>query len=194
MTLDIKAQRWLAVSYRCPKCGNTTYHTMLKRTKRNRERVFECQNWSCRSLYEIVERRYWTSFCIEVSLSQTTIAGTLPEFGGWRVCHIVHRNIREFKQWYRRRKREQAEEARAYQEKWQKIYAEADAKRQREREQERLLKEASLIAYRREHAAELIAEQVAASVWIEPPTIVASNSSDDFLNDDGLDDLDDCPF
>jgi hypothetical protein len=161
---------------------------------RNRERTFECHNWSCHASYEIVERRYWTSFCIESGISQTTIAGTLPEFWGWRVCHIVHRNIREFKKWYRRRKREQAEEARVYHEKWQKIYAEADAKRQREREQEALIKEAAQIAYKRDHAAELIAEQVAASVWIEPPTIVAASTNDDFLNDDDLGDLDDCPF
>jgi hypothetical protein len=163
---------------------------MLKRTKRNRERTFECQNWSCRTLYEITERRYWTSFCIEPGLSQTTIAGTLAEFGGWRVCQIVHRNIREFKKWYRKRKREQAEEARAYHEKWRKIYEEADAKRQREREQEQLLKEAAQIAYRREHAAELIAKQVAASVWVEPAA-APENDKEWFSDYDLADDLDD---
>jgi hypothetical protein len=163
---------------------------MLKRTKRNRERVFECQNWSCRATYEIIGRRYWTSFCIEESISQTTIAGTLAEFGGWRVCQIVHRNIREFKKWYRKRKREQAEEARAYHEKWRKIYAEADAKRQREREQEQLLKEATQIAYRREHAAELIAEQVAALVWVDPET---PKNDKEWFSDYDLD-LDEHPF
>src|SRR5581483_11364161 len=189
VALEIKAQRWLAIWYRCPKCGSQTFQTFLKPTKRNRERTFECQNWSCRTPYEIVERRYWTSFCIEPAISGDTIAGTLAEFGGWRVCHIVHRNIREFKRWYRMRKAELAEQHRLYMEEWRRREAEGEARRKREAEVRALLREAEKIAYRREHAVELLAEQVARAVW-------PNDSVDDYLSNDDLGDLydDDHPF
>jgi long-subunit acyl-CoA synthetase (AMP-forming) len=127
-------------------------------------------------------------------MSQTTVAGTLAQMGPFKICDIVHPNIRAFKKWYKQRRAELDEQARQYFEHQHQIEAEAAERRERQRKLDALLKEAAQVAYRREYAAELIAEQVAASVWIEPPTIVAASTNDDFLNDDDLGDLDDCPF
>lgn len=188
--MEIKPQRWLAVLYKCPSCGNQTVYTRVTPTKRHRERTFECQNWQCKSNYEIVERKYYTTFVIECSISFTIVAGTLGQIGQFKVCDIVHPNVRAFKKWFAQRKAEQAEQTRQYNEKWRKIYEEADAKRERERQQEALIKEAAQVAYRREHAAELIAEEVARSAWGEDE--VEAGDPEFFVPDDTFDD--DHPF
>jgi len=87
------------------------------------------------------------------------------------------------------RKAELAEQHRLYMEEWRRREAEGEARRKREAEVRALLREAEKIAYRREHAVELLAEQVARAVW-------PNDSVDDYLSNDDLGDLydDDHPF
>ena len=62
-------------------------------------------------------------------MSFTTIAGTLEKIGPFKLCDIVHRNHREFRKWYRQRRREVDEQARQYFERQRQIEAEAVARR-----------------------------------------------------------------
>ncbi len=115
----------------------------------------------------IVERRYYTTFAIEAGVSFTTIAGTLERIGPFKVCDIVHPNIRTFRQWVERRRAELAEQHRQYMEEWARRQAEGEARRKREQAEAALQKEVEGIAYRRAHAVELAAEKVAQAVWPE---------------------------
>jgi hypothetical protein len=114
---------------------------------------------------EVVEHRWYTTFCIEPGLSQTTIAGTLEKIGPFTVCHLVHPNLRAFRRWYKRRRAEEDEKARQYFERERQIDAEYRARLARQQAEAAMLKEAEQVAYRREHAAELAAEQVARAAW-----------------------------
>lgn len=187
--MEIKAQRWLAVLFQCPQCGNQTIHPRVTPTKRHRDESFACHNWRCQSTYEIAERRYYTTFVIEPGISFTTIAGTLDKLGPFKICDIVHPNIRAFRKWYARRKAEQDEQARVYFERERVLQIEYEAKVKRWREEERLLKDAEKVVYEREHAAELLAEQVAQAAWPE------EQKSSLPTDDESLGEFDDeCPF
>jgi hypothetical protein len=73
---------------------------------------------------EVAAYKWYTTFAIEPGLSQTTIAGTLAAIGPFKLCDIVHPNIRAFRQWYRRRRAEVADQARQYRERERQIEAE----------------------------------------------------------------------
>lgn len=183
--MKIKAQRWLAVLYKCPQCGSQTAHTRLTPTKRNREFVSTCSNWRCESTYQIVERRYYTTFAIEVGISETMVAGTLAEIGPFSVCQIVYLNIRAFRKWVEKRRAELAEQHRVYMEEWKRREVEGEARRNKEASERALFKEVEGVVYRREHVVELQAEQVVRDVW----------SSDSLSANVGWpDDDDDHPF
>lgn len=137
--MEIKAQRWLAIWYRCPHCGSQTANPRLTPTKRHRERTHECHNWQCKSEMQVVERRYYTTFCIESGVSFTTVAGTLKELGPFKVCDIVYPNVRAFRKWVAVRQAEQAEQYRQYLEHWQQIEKEAAARREQQGREAALL-------------------------------------------------------
>lgn len=113
MRIDVR--RWVAVWYRCPKCGSQTADPMLTPYRYRHLRKPTCFGLKCDHCEpEIVERRWYTTFCIEPGVSFTTIAGTLEKIGPFKLCDIVHRNHREFRKWYRQRRREVDEQARQY--------------------------------------------------------------------------------
>lgn len=115
--LKIEARRWVAVWYRCPSCGAQSGETMLTPWRWTHRRVRTCCGYGCNDAeIEVVGYRWYTTFCIEPSLSRTTIAGTLARLGPFTVCQVVHPNIRAFRRWYRRRRAERDEEVRQYQE------------------------------------------------------------------------------
>lgn len=185
--MEIKPRRWLAALYQCPNCGGQTARTLMTPTKRHREYIPECHNWQCRCNMVIVERRYYTTFVIEASVSFTTIAGTLARVGPCKVCDVVHPNVRAFRRWVEQRQAEQAEQHQRYMEEMTRREAEGAAQHERRRREAALLKEAETVAYRRTHAVELLAEQIARAVWPEE-----EHTADDF--DIDLVDLDDNPF
>lgn len=134
--LKIESRRWVAVWYRCPKCGSETGETMLTPWRWGHRRVWECHSIKHeRCAYEVVEHRWYTTFCIEPGISFDTIAGTLEMIGPFRVCNIVHHDIRAFKRWYRRRKAEEAEKTRQYLERERQIEAEWRARRERQKQE-----------------------------------------------------------
>jgi hypothetical protein len=188
--MEIKARRWLAIWYRCPKCGAQTGSPMLTPTKRHREYVPACYHYRCDCRMEIVERKYYTTFAIEAGVSFTTIAGTLEKIGPFKVCNIVFPNIRAFREWVEMRQAELAEQSRKYMEEFRKRQEESEARHERERQEKALLKEAEQVAYRRNHAVELAAEQIAREFWPK------ESEETDRLNLDGVFDLydDDHPF
>ena len=189
--MEIKARRWLAVWYKCPNCGAQSGHPMLTPTKKHRDYRPTCGHWRCDCKLEVVERRYYTTFAIEAGVSFTTIAGTLEQIGPFKVCNIVHPNIRAFRKWVEKRREEVAEQSRKYMEEFSRIQAESEARLKRQREEEALLREVEGIAYRRAHAVELTAEKIASEVW---PTD-APNTLERFdFDDDELGELDDHPF
>lgn len=163
--MEMKSMRWLAVVYKCPQCGSQTGHPRLTPTKRNRERSMTCTNWRCKSTCEIVERRYYTTFAIESGVSVTMVAGTLEKIGPFDVCQIVKPNIRAFRKWVEMRRAELAEQHRVYMEEWKRREVEGEARRKKELTDRTLLKEVERVAYQREHAIELQAEQVMRAVW-----------------------------
>ena len=183
--MEIKAQRWLAIWYRCPRCGSQTANPRLTPTKKHRERTYECHNWQCSREHshdmQVVERRYYTTFCIESGVSFTTVAGTLGQLGPFKICDIVHPNIRAFRKWVAVRQAEQAQQYQEYLEHWKQVEKEAAERRERQRKEVALLEEAETVAYRREHAVELAAEQVANAVWVESdvPTFSPEQDLDD---------------
>ena len=191
MEMEIKARRWLAVWYRCPECGAQSGSPMLTPTKVHREYVPGCHNYRCDCKMEIVERKYYTTFVIEPGISFTNIAGTLEKIGPFKVCNIVYPNIRVFTRWVELRRIELAEQSRKYMEEFRKQQAEGEARRERERQERELLRQAGQIAYRRSHAVELAAEEVARGVWPEEMSSPKSLTLDD---DYYLGDLPDHPF
>jgi hypothetical protein len=93
----------------------------------------QCHNYKCNNVeMEVAAHRWYTTFAIESGLSQTTIAGTLEKLGPFRVCNIVHPNIRAFRRWYRRRQAEEAEKTRQYQERQRQIEAEWSERRKQQ--------------------------------------------------------------
>jgi len=141
MAIEIVPRRWLAVWYRCPHCSSQTASPMLTPTKRHREYTPTCHNWQCESDMQVVERRYYTTFCIEAGVSFTTVAGTLGELGPFKICDIVHPNIRAFRKWVAVRQAEQAEQYRHYLEHQRQVEEEAAVRRERQRKEAALLKE-----------------------------------------------------
>ncbi len=115
----------------------------------------------------VVERRYYTTFAIEAGVSFTTIAGTLERIGPFKVCDIVHRDIRSFRKWVEKRRSELAEQHRLYMEEWRRRQEESEARQKRQREEAALRREVEGIAYQRAHAAKLEAEKVALAYWPE---------------------------
>jgi hypothetical protein len=107
--LKIEARRWVAVWYRCPRCGAQSGELMLTPWRWAHRRPRECYGYQCnRAELTIVEHKWYTTFCIEPGLSFTTVAGTLATIGPFRLCDIVQPNIRAFRKWYRRHKAEWA--------------------------------------------------------------------------------------
>jgi hypothetical protein len=143
---------------------------------------------------QVVERRYYTTFCIEDGISFSTVAGTLAELGPFKICDIVHPNIRAFRKWVAVRRAEQAEQYRQWSERQKQIEKEATERRERERREAILLKEAGTIAYQRTHAVELLAEQVAKAVWVESDVPNNERVFPPEQFDDSDLDLDDHPF
>lgn len=123
--LKIESRRWVAVWYRCPQCGAQSAETMVTPWRYRHRHARECSGYRCnRAELEIVERRWYTTFCIEPGLSFTTTAGTLAAIGPFKLCDIVHRDIRAFRRWYRQARKEADERARAYQERERKVQEE----------------------------------------------------------------------
>lgn len=179
--LKIGVRRWVAVWYRCPKCGKQTAFTMLSPWLYRYLSLQECSSWKCnRFALEVVERRWYTTFCIETGVSFATITGTLEMIGPFRVWNMVHRDIRAFKRWYRRRKAEEAEKTRLHLEYQRQVEAEWRARRERQRPEAAVLKEIEKGAYRREHAVELVAEKVARAVWPGEEIRRQAGNEDDF--------------
>jgi hypothetical protein len=188
--LRIEARRWVAIWWRCPQCGAQSADLMLTPWGYRHLRVQECHSYKHeRCSREIVERRWYTTFAIEPGISFSTTAGTLEKIGPFKLCDIVHPNIRVFKRWYWRRKREEAEKTRQYLERERQIEAEWRARRERERQEAALLQEAEAVVYQRAHAAELSAEQVARAAWpvenqpsrqVDPGVASSLNNDDDF--------------
>src|SRR5579883_3299208 len=102
--LKIESRQWVAVWYRCPKCGAQLAETMLTPWRyAHRRYVPECHSYKhdpC--ALAIVERRWYTTFAIESGLGPTIMAGTAAAIGPFKLCDIVQPNIRAFRQWYRR--------------------------------------------------------------------------------------------
>jgi hypothetical protein len=186
--MEMKVQRWLAVWYRCPRCGLQTAQTRMAPTKRNRDDVPECYGYDC-DLHKVrvLERRYYTTFAIEPGISATFVVGTLKRIGPFKVCDIVHPNIRAFRTWYRQRKVELDEQARQDEERQRQIEEEERKRRERKQAQAVLVQEAERIAWRRAHAIELEAEQIARALW--PETKQEAPNLDDDLGD-----FDEAPF
>lgn len=168
--MEIKARRWLAVLYRCLECGVQSGCPMLPPTKFHREYVPECSAYGHHGevvRMQIAERRYYTTFAIDVAVSATTVAGTLEKIGPFKVCDIVYPNIRVFREWVDMRQAEVAEQSRQYMECMQIQQAEV-AERLKCQEQDRVfLKEVEKVVYRREHAVELEAKKIARALWSE---------------------------
>lgn len=196
--MEIEARRWLAVLYKCPKCGNQTVQMMLTPTKAHRNRSFPCYRWDCNATYEIAERRYYTTFAIEASVSFTMIAGTLEKIGPFDVCQIVYPSIRRFRRWVEIRRVELAEQHRLYMEEWKKREAEGEVRRRKEAAERAFLWEVEAIAYRQDHVVELQAEQVARALWSDGmPMSSATGFRVDAVgnaDDEPLGDLDEHPF
>lgn len=113
--LTIESRQWVAIWYQCPTCGAQSGEPMLTPWRYRHRQPRECFNGKCNQAeMAIVERKWYTTFCIESGISQTTIAGTLAAIGPFTICQIVHRDIRAFRRWYRRRKAEVTEQARQY--------------------------------------------------------------------------------
>ena len=170
--LKIEARQWVAIWYRCPKCGAQSGETMLTPWQYSHRPVRACHSYKHdRCSLEIVEHRWYTTFCIEPGVSFTTIAGTLATIGPFKLCDIVQPNIRAFRRWYRRRRAEEDEKARQYREREHQIEAEWKARRERQRQEAALLQEA---------------EAVARSVWpvASQPTRQAEDGFDPFLDYD----------
>lgn len=166
MTLKIEARRWVAAWYRCPICGATSGELQLTPYRWKHRHPRQCFGYKCHNaVLEVVEHRWYTTFCIEPSPSRTTIAGTLEKIGPFEVCHIVHPNLRTFRRWYKRQRAEEEEKARQYFECERQIDAEYRARLARQWAEAVQLKEVEQVAYRQEHAAELAAEQVARAAW-----------------------------
>lgn len=133
MTLRIEARRWIAVWYRCPVCGAQSGEMLLTPWRWAHRVPRHHHSYKCNDAeLEVVEHKWYTTFCIESGLGPTTVAGTLAEIGPFRVCQIVHPNIRKFRAWYRRRKAEEAEKTRQYLERERQIETEWRARRQRQ--------------------------------------------------------------
>lgn len=133
--MKIESRKWVAVWYRCPKCGAESGNTMLtpRQWKRMQQDLWDCHNYKHeRCQVEVVKRRWYTTFCIENGISGNTIAGTLAKIGPFTVCQIVHPNSQVFRRWVRQRKAERAKEHQAYLDQWRKIEEDARAKRERE--------------------------------------------------------------
>ncbi len=168
MTLQIESRRWLAVWYRCPKCGAQSGRTRLTPTRRHRDYVPECDGWQCNDCaMEIVARRYYTTFCIEYGITATTVAGTLAELGPFRICNYVYPNIRVFRRVIAEKMAEREREMQECLERERKMSAEYEGRRKREQEAARLVKEAEAVAYRQAHAVKLAAEQIASAACSE---------------------------
>lgn len=168
MEMEIKARRWLAAWYQCPVCGAQSGSPMVTPTKVHREYAPECSSYRHdRMRMQIIERRYYTTFAIECTISSTIIAGTLEKIGPFKVCTIVHPDIRSFRKWVEMRRAELAEQSRQYMEEFRRSQEESEARLKRQRAEAALLREVEGIAYRRAHAVELAAEKVAQACWPE---------------------------
>jgi hypothetical protein len=188
--LKIEARRWVAVWWKCPQCGAQSADLMLTPWRYRHLPARECFGYKCnRCALVVVERKWYTTFCIEPGLSRTTVAGTLGMIGPFRLCDIVQPNIRAFRRWYRRRRAEEDEKARQYFARERQIEAEYRSRLARQRQEAALLKEVEAVAYRREHAAELAAEQVARAVWpaenlptrqVDPGFVSSPGNDEDF--------------
>ena len=188
MALKIEARHWVAAWYRCPICGTTSGELQMTPYRWKHRHPRQCFGYKCKTaVLEVVEHRWYTTFCIEPSLSRTTIAGTLKEIGPFEVCHIVHPNLRAFRRWYKRRRTEEDEKARQYFERERQIDAEYRARLARQRQEAALLKEAERVAYRREHAGELAAERVARAVWPVESQLSRQSNPAPALSDDDFD-------
>src|SRR5579872_4213995 len=180
--VKIESRPWVAVWYRCPRCGAQSAETMLSPWRYLHRQPRECQGRKCDHVeLAVAERRWYTTFAIEPGVSFTTIAGTLAAIGPFRVCDIVQPNVRAFRQWYRQRRAEADEKARQYFERERQIEAEWSARRERQRQEAILLREVEAVAYRRAHAVELAAEQVARAFWPAQsrPALPASSVGED---------------
>ena len=183
--MEIKARRWLAVWYQCPNCGAQSGSPQLTPTQRHREQIPKCHNYRCDDCNMlIVERRYYTTFAIEAGVSQTMVAGTLERLGPFTICTIVHPTIRAFRRWVEQRRAELAEQHRLYMEVWRRREEEGAARRKHEAQERALLREAEAIAYQREHAVELAAEQVARAVWPEEEMCLKADFDESLFDDD----------
>jgi hypothetical protein len=134
----------------------------------------------------IVERRYYTTFVVEMSVSFTTVAGTLEKLGPFKVCDSVHPDIRSFRKWVEMRRAELAEQSRQYAERMRTQQEESEARLKRQEQDRTLLKEVEQVAYRREHAVELEAEKIAQALWPEDilDSSVPANPFESFECDD----------
>jgi hypothetical protein len=189
--MEIKARRWLAVLYKCPHCRSQTARTQLTPTKRHRESTLTCGTWECEGAYQIIERKYYTTFAREDNVSFSTVAGTLEKIGSFDVCQIVHPNIRAFRKWVEKRRIELAEQREAYMKEWEHRKAEGEAQRKKEAAERALFKEVEHVVYQREHAIELQAEQVAHAAW---PDDMPNPPSTSFNQEPTIDWLKDHPF
>lgn len=137
--LKIEPRKWIAVWYRCPVCGAQTAHTMLTPWEYKHRPAGECWKYDHRCTLEVVERRWYTTFCIEPGVSFTTIAGTLEQIGPFKICDIVQPDVRAFRKWYRQARAEADKRGREYREHERRVEAEWAARR-------KLLKEAEDVA------------------------------------------------
>ncbi len=153
--LKIESRQWVAVWLRCPRCGAQTGELMLTPWQYRHRQMRECFSYKHdRCALEVVQRRWYTTFCIEPGVSFTTIAGTVATIGPFKLCDIVQPNIRAFRRWVRQHQSKRDEQRRAYEVEWA-------ARRQTAV----LVREAEAVAYQRAHTAELAAEQVARAAW-----------------------------
>jgi hypothetical protein len=159
--MEIKARRLLAVEYRCPQCQHHSASLAMAPTKRNRDYIPTCITCDCEEV--ILARRYYTQFAADFS----STAGTLGTLGPFQVCTYVFPTIRAFRKFVAERQAQIAKEAEAYYARQRELQAEAEARLKRQREEAALVQEAEQIAWRRQHAAELEAEQIARAVWPE---------------------------
>jgi hypothetical protein len=125
--LKIESRKWIAAWYRCPSCGAQSGNPMLTPYQWKHRHSEEC--YRCNRHKELIKHRWYTTFAIEPGISQTIIAGTLEKLGPFTICNIVHHNISVFRRWYRRRKAEEAEKTRLYQEYQRKLEAEWSERR-----------------------------------------------------------------
>lgn len=156
--MEIKAQRWIAVWYKCEKCGSQTANTMLTPSQYRRSDIPVCRDWPCESEMLVAEKRWYTTFVVERTVSFTTIAGTLSKIGPFKVCDIVHSNIHAFRKWVVVRKEEQAEQHRQYLEYWRRVEEEANVRREQQRKEAIQLKEAEAVASRHMHVPSTVSD------------------------------------